>query len=211
MLAGIPKHLRSYNRAPRRPGVGHHRYRTQRHGRTGDHRAERAITTPPKTSPLQNQYPTAKRRFRPQITMSTWNQKDPELRPSPPGPPKTGYSVHEFALSNIDRNRRPLPGVHRRSGTLQFCTNEATLRNLDSQSAAPLHRIGFVYSNTTREMGSFIQELCVGYSRAARRRKAFEITDTELNVIAALAITGLSRIPNTGYRTPAATGTPSAL
>jgi hypothetical protein len=37
------------------------------------------------------------------------------------------------------------------------------------------------------------------------------MTDTELNVIAALAQIGLIRMPSTGYSTPAATGTPSAL
>jgi hypothetical protein len=37
------------------------------------------------------------------------------------------------------------------------------------------------------------------------------MTDTELNVIAALAMIGLSRIPNIGYRTRAAIGTPRAL
>jgi hypothetical protein len=42
-------------------------------------------------------------------------------------------------------------------------------------------------------------------------RSAFAMTDTELNVIAALAMIGLKRSPATGYSTPAATGTPSAL
>jgi hypothetical protein len=42
-------------------------------------------------------------------------------------------------------------------------------------------------------------------------RRAFAITDTELNVIAALAIMGLSTIPKYGYKIPAATGTPMAL
>jgi hypothetical protein len=37
------------------------------------------------------------------------------------------------------------------------------------------------------------------------------MTDTELNVMAALAIIGLSSKPKTGYRTPPAIGTPSAL
>jgi hypothetical protein len=49
------------------------------------------------------------------------------------------------------------------------------------------------------------------YSATRRRRSAFAMTDTELNVIAALAIIGLSSKPNTGYNTPAATGTPSTL
>ena len=37
------------------------------------------------------------------------------------------------------------------------------------------------------------------------------MTETELKVIAALAIIGLSRTPNTGYNAPAARGTPSRL
>lgn len=49
------------------------------------------------------------------------------------------------------------------------------------------------------------------YNSARRRRNAFAMTDTELKVIAALAIIGLSKRPTTGYRTPAAMGTPSAL
>ncbi len=49
------------------------------------------------------------------------------------------------------------------------------------------------------------------YNRAARRRSALPITDTELSDIASAAITGESRMPNAGYSTPAATGTPTAL
>jgi hypothetical protein len=40
---------------------------------------------------------------------------------------------------------------------------------------------------------------------------AFAITDTELKVIAALAIMGLRSRPENGYRIPAAIGTPSEL
>ena len=50
-----------------------------------------------------------------------------------------------------------------------------------------------------------------GHRRAARSRRAFAITDTELSDIASAATTGLSRKPNVGYSTPAATGTPIAL
>ena len=46
---------------------------------------------------------------------------------------------------------------------------------------------------------------------ALRNRRALTMTDTELNVIAALAIIGLSSNPNTGYSTPAAIGTPRTL
>ena len=42
-------------------------------------------------------------------------------------------------------------------------------------------------------------------------RRAFAITETELRVMAALAIIGLRRMPKKGYRTPAAMGTPMVL
>jgi len=48
-------------------------------------------------------------------------------------------------------------------------------------------------------------------SASFRSRKALLMTDTELKVMAALAIIGLSRIPSTGYSAPAARGIPSAL
>jgi hypothetical protein len=46
---------------------------------------------------------------------------------------------------------------------------------------------------------------------ACRNRSAFAMTETELNVIAALAQIGLISRPMSGYSTPAATGTPTAL
>ena len=44
-----------------------------------------------------------------------------------------------------------------------------------------------------------------------RKRNALPMTDTELRIIAAAAIIGLSRMPKNGYITPAAMGTPTAL
>src|SRR5437867_5030075 len=44
-----------------------------------------------------------------------------------------------------------------------------------------------------------------------RRRSAFAMTETELMAMAALAIIGDRSRPVTGYRTPAAIGTPRAL
>ena len=44
-----------------------------------------------------------------------------------------------------------------------------------------------------------------------RSLRAFPITETELRLIAAAPIIGLSNSPNAGYKTPAATGTPIAL
>src|SRR6516165_4562362 len=43
------------------------------------------------------------------------------------------------------------------------------------------------------------------------RRSALPITDTELKLIAAAAMTGLSSNPKNGYNTPAAMGTPAEL
>ena len=40
---------------------------------------------------------------------------------------------------------------------------------------------------------------------------ALAMTDTDEKLIVALAMIGLSRIPNHGYSTPAATGTPTTL
>ncbi len=49
------------------------------------------------------------------------------------------------------------------------------------------------------------------YTFACRSRNALATTETELNDIAAAAITGDSRTPKKGYRMPAATGTPRLL
>ena len=62
-----------------------------------------------------------------------------------------------------------------------------------------------------RPTGAARMTAVIFHSSARRSRRAFRITDTELKVIAALAQIGLIRIPVTGYSTPAATGTPTAL
>ena len=49
------------------------------------------------------------------------------------------------------------------------------------------------------------------HSRTRLNVREFAITDTDDKLIAALANTGLSRMPKMGYSTPAAIGTPSAL
>ncbi len=46
---------------------------------------------------------------------------------------------------------------------------------------------------------------------APRSRSAFPMTETELKLIAAAAMIGLSRRPTKGYRMPAAIGTPRLL
>ena len=42
-------------------------------------------------------------------------------------------------------------------------------------------------------------------------RSEFKITETELKLIATAAIMGDNKIPNIGYKRPAATGMPSTL
>ncbi len=49
------------------------------------------------------------------------------------------------------------------------------------------------------------------YSRTRFSRSALLTTDTDDRLMAAAAMMGESNSPNTGYSTPAATGTPSAL
>src|SRR5688572_27479841 len=49
------------------------------------------------------------------------------------------------------------------------------------------------------------------HSSARLNLSAFPMTDTELKLIAAAAIMGERSNPNTGYSTPAATGTPAVL
>ena len=53
--------------------------------------------------------------------------------------------------------------------------------------------------------------ICSVYSVTERNRKAFAMTETELKLIAAPAMIGLSKMPKNGYSTPAAIGTPSEL
>ena len=53
--------------------------------------------------------------------------------------------------------------------------------------------------------------LRIAYNLLRLSFSAFAITDTELKLIAALAMMGLSNTPKNGYNAPAATGTPSAL
>lgn len=59
--------------------------------------------------------------------------------------------------------------------------------------------------------GGLAGRVGASHSSTLRSRKAFVMTDTELKVIAALAIIGLRSTPKNGYSTPAAIGTPSTL
>jgi hypothetical protein len=90
--------------------------------------------------------------------MSTWNWKDPELRPPTPGPPKQDIPFMNSSFQKSIENHRcaasasnlpahrldespngrsvklTIPTRQLRNGPLKFCTNEAILRNLNSQS-----------------------------------------------------------------------------
>jgi len=49
------------------------------------------------------------------------------------------------------------------------------------------------------------------YNLSPRNLNEFEITDTELKLMAAAAMIGLSSSPKNGYNPPSASGTPSEL
>ena len=72
-----------------------------------------------------------------------------------------------------------------------------TLQSIDAQKPLPLKNCSTGIHSPHRLM--------------RRSLKALVMTDTELKLIAAAAIIGDSSIPKKGYKTPAATGTPSML
>ena len=57
----------------------------------------------------------------------------------------------------------------------------------------------------------FVPQFSLLYIFAFLSRRALVITDTDEKLMAAAAMMGLSKIPNNGYRAPAATGTPTEL
>ena len=59
--------------------------------------------------------------------------------------------------------------------------------------------------------GDLIDRAGQVHNEILRKRSAFAITETELKLMATLAIIGLNRIPKNGYSTPAAIGTPIVL
>lgn len=88
---------------------------------------------------------------------------------------------------------------HRESGALSCKERDARRR---------------ISANLRRSVGLSLPRsgaLVFGQSVRRRRRSALPITLTELRLIAALAIIGLSRRPKNGYSTPAAIGMPSTL
>ena len=70
-----------------------------------------------------------------------------------------------------------------------------------------------LFSATVGELpGRYATAAAPGHcSSSPRNRSALPMTETELRLMAAAAIIGLSSRPKTGYRTPAATGMPAAL
>src|SRR5579871_6158477 len=67
------------------------------------------------------------------------------------------------------------------------------------------------FQRSARAIGFVGVRVQVDHRANLLSRSAFAITETELKVIAALAIMGLRSSPKNGYRTPAATGTPMVL
>jgi len=89
-------------------------------------------------------------------------------------------------------------------------------KQVEPADIAALIRMGGWYTagvETGRLMLRYLAEGLPGkyQSLMLRRRSALAMTETELALIAAAATIGLSSTPRTGYSTPAATGTPSAL
>ena len=62
-----------------------------------------------------------------------------------------------------------------------------------------------------RSSHSVSYAIAAGHSFTLLSLSALLITDTELKLMAAAAMMGLSNIPNLGYRMPAAMGTPTEL
>lgn len=99
----------------------------------------------------------------------------------------------------------------------RYCSSAAVRRNnVVSETSPGEIRGSFCAAGLNNRHESVLEvklklETELFYSRAFRNRSELEITDTELKLIAAAARMGLSKIPNTGYSTPAAIGTPSEL
>jgi hypothetical protein len=80
-------------------------------------------------------------------------------------------------------------------------------RSLAAEEAFPVppDRGNTLVSQATRRGSARHHRAC------RRKRRALPMTETELSVIAALAMMGLRSSPNLGYKTPAAIGTPRTL
>src|SRR5205807_9369472 len=115
-------------------------------------------------------------------------------------------------------------GAHKRAGgggeTLGYSLNaqrDGQLRPMGRSPAAASVRFVAEGQHARRGLIWRFDRSLTGTLRASthkttrRRRSAFPITETELKVMAALAIIGLRSSPKIGYSTPAASGTPSAL
>ena len=88
-------------------------------------------------------------------------------------------------------------------------------RQMTSFSSRSLREALLPYTGRPRETMAVANIAGAGsnltHNCTVRSRKALPITDTELKLMAALAIIGLNSNPNTGNRTPAAMGTPRML
>lgn len=86
--------------------------------------------------------------------------------------------------------------------------------NIDDESKPltyrPMNNPGSTRPNCGRILPADARP-CRCYSFVVRSRKALEMTETELKLMATPAIIGLSSTPKNGYSKPAATGMPRAL
>jgi hypothetical protein len=85
----------------------------------------------------------------------------------------------------------------------------------DTCSSISFERMKFASCASSTVLGILrlylLTDFADSYSFSRLSLSALLITDTELKLIAAAAKIGLNRIPNFGYRIPAAIGTPSEL
>ena len=77
----------------------------------------------------------------------------------------------------------------------------------DERGSADPWSLGTEVDSCPPRGGGIVQ----AFSRTRPSRSAFPITDTDERLIASAAMMGESSMPDRGYSTPAATGTPAAL
>lgn len=94
--------------------------------------------------------------------------------------------------------------AQRRAGSIEKSVIVRTAVRSACSACSSKHRATF--TRATRRHEGYR-----GLSRRRLRRSALAMTDTELRLMAALAIIGLSKRPKSGYNAPAAMGTPTTL
>jgi hypothetical protein len=127
-----------------------------------------------------------------------------------------GTSAVRAANQGCQRVRRGFysPGLQRRVSAPELKTVQTTRQppgaHVTDRCEFDWSEIGIVVPLLiSREILAFAVKR--RYNLAFRRRSELVITETELKLIAAAAIIGLSSSPKKGNNTPAASGTPSML